>query len=118
MHKSNKEDQPPRQFSAYGFEFSSASAQIPHKELLLLLDGSLLHECLRERAGPRENQLFIGGFFFFLTKSVCSACYGIFPRGGRTGNYLKSTGRLEECYGGRNLQGSPLQKAQVSFANK
>lgn len=53
----------------------------------------------------------------FLTKSVCSAHYGRFPRCGRTGNYLKSTGRLEECYGGAILQGSRLQRVQVSFAN-
>lgn len=57
-------------------------------------------------------------YSLFLTKSVCSACHGILPRGGRTGNYLKSTRRLEECYGGKILHGNHFQKAQVSFANK
>lgn len=51
----------------------------------------------------------------FLTKSVCSAHYGRFPRCGRTGNYLKSTGRLEECYGGAILQGSRLLQTNDSY---
>lgn len=106
---------PTRQFSAYGSDFLLASPHTPHRGFLFLVDlFHLLCESLREKAASRKNQLFIG----FLTKSVCSACHGILPRGGRTGNYLKSTRSLEECYEGKILHGNHFQKAQVSFANK
>lgn len=102
-------EQPPGQFlGPWIWVFVSLSTYPSQRALA---SPGLFHplcECLRTAIYRR----------FFSTKSVCSACYGIFPRGGRTGNYLKSTGRLEECYGGTILQGSPLQKARVSFANK
>lgn len=56
------------------------------------------------KAFKRRQQAGISAIyrrFFFFMKSVCSACHGILPRGRRTGNYLKSTRRLEECYGGK-----------------